>query len=1094
MFDPVTASFLRSAPALPGLDPATLPQTLTARYAELVARRLRRAEGEGPAETPEEGAWPLARIADAYELVTSIVNDPDVRRAAAFVAGTAQQILAQEALAVSESGGPVLDRDRVDPTVAAAILFLAAEQYADANEAARQIRLEGRQQEFVATLLAEDVRDLAAGNLNGILERAQRRPERFVVRGGLEAQATTALFESLLAGIEMFAAEVLSEPVPERAAGRFDNARAAFERVLDLSSGIFESAEPAVGNLLTTYPGPRHLASLLLSAYDGTAAAAATKIDPPPGVDEEFWKGWLRQRATSAPFLWRNHREAVGKGFHLPGKSAVMILPTGAGKTTVSCLKIAGVLASGKGVVFIAPTHALVEQLTVDLQEVFPEDLLGSLVSSDFDRLFAVGTTLRKIEVMTPEHCLALLSYAPHAFDDVRLLVFDECHLLSPVSGLRRALDGMFCVLAFNSIAPEADFLFLSAMIRNGGEFAEWIASLTARDCVFVDPLWKPSRQARGVVFYEENAIIGIQRAARERQRQEDNSQGKRAKGLRKAAKAELVAHPFALFGLQHNWLHRTEKRADCTITGISDSPVELNGQLRGNRVALMPNVNGVAAQIATASVRNDLKTIVFVNVKSHAVSTAKAIAGRLGTTPTATADETERWQALEAELGGFEHSLLPGPTSAVAHNSQMLRLERDIAERMFRRPDGAQVIVATPTLAQGLNLPAHIAILASDMRADPEDGGREALGAHEILNAAARAGRAGHLANGVVLLIPEEILTFANDKPLTGSAVRKLESILPEDDRCLEMSDPLQIVLDRISTAATADPDVEYALNRLSTAVGPEGTDTDATTRFSVQKSFAAFMAAKRNASEAFTAKIVRLNEILGERNTGTEDTVLLELAAQSGAPVTVLRTLRERLAVSALNLPATIPEWVSWVLDWLAEDEHSRLSLLGRERGALLGAVGRKVDSALSPDAIKELLPGVLAWLSGKPLNQIERTLGGDPQAKPECPRARRLVTGIVPLGLTFIVGLVARTAQEIPEVANGSATPRSVIETLPTAVRRGFDAPSKLAFAEEKKRLLSRVQFHRAFEAEVGGDLEHDDAEDYGSLVAKMRERLR
>ena len=112
-----------------------------------------------------------------------------------------------------------------------------------------------------------------------------------------------------------------------------------------------------------------------------------------------------------------NHREAVTKQFHHNGNSAVMVLPTGAGKTTVSCLKIASVLGSDKSVVFIAPTHALVEQLTVDLQVIFPEKLFGSLVSSDFDRLFAVGTSLRKIEVMTPEHCLALLSYAPEVFN-----------------------------------------------------------------------------------------------------------------------------------------------------------------------------------------------------------------------------------------------------------------------------------------------------------------------------------------------------------------------------------------------------------------------------------------------------------------------------------------------------------------------------------------------------------------------------------------------------------------------------------------------------------------------------------------------------
>jgi hypothetical protein len=150
----------------------------------------------------------LARIADAYELITSIHDDPNMRRAAAFVAGTTQQILAQEKLGGSDVRiGPILDRDGVDPVLTAAILFLAAEQYADANEAARQISVQGRQPDFVATLLAEDIRDLASGNLSGILERAQRRPEHFVSHSGLEVRGTTALFESILVGVELFAAE-----------------------------------------------------------------------------------------------------------------------------------------------------------------------------------------------------------------------------------------------------------------------------------------------------------------------------------------------------------------------------------------------------------------------------------------------------------------------------------------------------------------------------------------------------------------------------------------------------------------------------------------------------------------------------------------------------------------------------------------------------------------------------------------------------------------------------------------------------------------------------------------------------------------------
>jgi D-beta-D-heptose 7-phosphate kinase/D-beta-D-heptose 1-phosphate adenosyltransferase len=60
--------------------------------------------------------------------------------------------------------------------------------------------------------------------------------------------------------------------------------------------------------------------------------------------------------------MWPNHRQAVQREFHQTGVSGVVVLPTGAGKTTVSSLKIAGVLARGKKVVFLAPTHALVGQ------------------------------------------------------------------------------------------------------------------------------------------------------------------------------------------------------------------------------------------------------------------------------------------------------------------------------------------------------------------------------------------------------------------------------------------------------------------------------------------------------------------------------------------------------------------------------------------------------------------------------------------------------------------------------------------------------------------------------------------------------------
>lgn len=511
MFDAATAALLRSAPAMPGLNPELIPALLTAQYANLAAARLR---GEDAAIPRLVAAWSLERLADTYELLTSLTRDTAIRRPAAFVAATAQQILARRQSVDVASPLPNIDRDRVDPALAAALLFLSAEQYADANEAANAIRIEIPDQLYEARILSEHIANLARGHLGTILTRSidwRRQPDY----DDLETRALASLLETLATGVELLAAQILDEDVPAPSSGRYDSATAAFNAVLQASAvRANEFLKGIESNSILTYAGPHHLASLLLSTADGLVTASLLATPPPSGADQSMWAKWLRSRAEAAPFVWPNHREAIAKQFHETGTSAVVVLPTGAGKTTVSSLKIAGVLARGKKVVFLAPTHALVDQLTDDLQQMFPVGVMGSVVSNDFDLLLLDSAQLRDIEVMTPERCLAMLSFAPEAFHDVGLLVFDECHLLSPEMGrIRRALDAMLCVLGFNHVAPDADLLFLSAMVRNADDMSGWVAVLTARPCVAVDLPWKPSRQARGVVIYD-NAELNQARSA----------------------------------------------------------------------------------------------------------------------------------------------------------------------------------------------------------------------------------------------------------------------------------------------------------------------------------------------------------------------------------------------------------------------------------------------------------------------------------------------------------------------------------------------------------------------------------------------------
>lgn len=1063
MFDALTSQLLRSAPDLPGLEASQIPQLLTRHYADLVSARLK---GEDEIETITE-RWSLERIADAYEIIASIEEEPALRRAAAFVAGTAQQIISRRSSELSSSEIPSpINRDSVDASIAAAVLFLAAEQYADANEAAAAIPPSRGPYEIKT--LVDHIRDLVRGRLSSILQRANSWRRQEPVRGTIQGRALRLLASTLSEGIELLAAHMMSAEIPAATPKRFANAQEAFRRVIKISSYADENLSDALnGKLLTVYAGPAHLASLLLSAADAIEKAALTKLPPPDGADAGIWEKWLGFRAVGMPFVWQNHREAIEKGFYRTGTSAVLVLPTGAGKTTVSTLKIAGALARGKKVIFLAPTHALVEQLTEDLQAIFPQSEFGLEVSSDFDSLLLDDAQLQDIEVMTPERCLAMLSFSASSFQNVGLLVFDECHLLSPQSGkIGRALDGMLCLLAFSTAAPDADMLFLSAMLKNGPQFSQWIADLTGRPCQPVDLLWKPSRQARGVVVYEEAEIKASIARALTKQRNLDSEKGKKAKTLRAAAKREIVAKPHVAWGLQHNWISTPNSYA---FTAIANAPLQLAGSLGKGSIWATPNANGIAVNIAVSANASGLKTIVFVNTKADAVGTARHIADELGQVVLLNESEQALWEALTQELGDSKHSIFGDMHfGAVPHNASMLRLERSLSERLFRRSDGARVIVATPTLAQGLNLPAHLAILAGDKRAGENPGDREDLEAHELLNAAARAGRAGHLANGIVILIPEPLIKFTSRKALNDQLKKKLSSVLPEDDRCVTITDPLEVVLDRLMEGELDDREVTYTINRLAALTA---TDADVIPPNNLMsRSLGAFLAGQRAEQEEYLEKVEELWEQTREAVEDNPETVVVLMASQSGLPLDLLERLKIRLLDGRGTLPVTIEGWIDWTIDWLKDDVAARDYLLRDVFRSATAAAGESASSPVDANLLDALVPGIKGWITGKPLNEIEISLGGDPNSNSEtqktCPQARELISTFIPRGLSFIIGVVARMAEELDLTSSQEGLDGSFLRGLSAAVRRGFDTVEKLEFANAHKEILSRVQLHKLF----------------------------
>ncbi|WP_264821132.1 hypothetical protein, partial [Acetobacter cibinongensis] len=233
MFDAETAALIRSAPPLRGVDPQLLPQELTSIYAELAGLRLRAAQ---LADAPDYLAQieRLSRIAAVYEAQVDDTVDGEARRAAAFVAGTAYQILGRVMPAIPDRT-TFLSAAAIHPRIAAPLLFLIAEQSPDAREAARGLA-GGRLEDVHRGALLESIQDLAQERFVAILERAERLARlQPSADDDLTEQATQGLYGLCWAGLIHLVARLLAQAPPVLAYPLLETPQALFDRVTQLA-------------------------------------------------------------------------------------------------------------------------------------------------------------------------------------------------------------------------------------------------------------------------------------------------------------------------------------------------------------------------------------------------------------------------------------------------------------------------------------------------------------------------------------------------------------------------------------------------------------------------------------------------------------------------------------------------------------------------------------------------------------------------------------------------------------------------------------------------------------------------------------------
>ena len=371
--------------------------------------------------------------------------------------------------------------------------------------------------------------------------------------------------------------------------------------------------------------------------------------------------------------------------------------------------------------------------------------------------------------------------------------------------------------------------------------------------------------------------------------------------------------------------------------------------------------------------------------------------------------------------------------------------------------------------MAQGINLPAEVVIIAGDDRFDEDTEGSEKLLAHEILNAAGRAGRAGTAAQGIALLVPGQIITF-EDKSLAPSDWMALqERVFAKSDQCLTINDPITKFLDEVTGNDNMDllsQNVNSLLLRLH---------SDETEKTSIKaifnSSFAAFKAAQTG-DDLFSNKI---NELIRRRdNLGTDflyEKSVEIVSLKTGIDPKVIEQLS--ISLSEMDLETlfefSVSEWIAWFFNWLQGDEARILEMFSSpaSRAQLARALGLSVTSYKLKDIadnISAVVPIFDAFIDGENYETINSLIPG--KSDEYLTKARHFILRLVPQ-TSFAIGVVSlMLKEELAMLDYDVNNIPYVIKNLATMLREGLDTEEKLQYKMNRRASL-RVQIHRRFE---------------------------
>ena len=428
----------------------------------------------------------------------------------------------------------------------------------------------------------------------------------------------------------------------------------------------------------------------------------------------EIFIAVLYKKSKSQIDLWPSQTDAAMRSVDQED-DLVISLPTSSGKTRIAELCILRCVSQGRRAIFIVPLRALASQVETELKDTFGK--VGLRVSAyyesgGFSEIDRAAFQEYDILVMTPEKLDFATRYDQSVIDDVGLMIFDEGHMIQlDERGVQ--YETLIQRLLKRRDAHSRRIVCLSAVLPDGDRvdnFVNWMRKGKIGQPVKVD--WRPTKLKFGEVLWngsDANLIV--------------HEKGKTYNS--KVYLSEVMPEKYSAPRRRRRTMFPRDQRELCIATAWK---LAKQGQTVLIYCPQKSSVEPFADNIVELFERDVIEDVLR-DSKSKIESAV----------------------AVGADWFGANSSIVKCLNIGIGiHHASMPKVYLREIEGLLRKKI-LSIVVSSPTLAQGVNLPITSIVMFSVSRYRGERFSPP-IDSSEFRNISGRAGRAYVSSEGLVL------------------------------------------------------------------------------------------------------------------------------------------------------------------------------------------------------------------------------------------------------------------------------------------------------------------------------------------------------